>query len=494
MADLAPPIDYTAADYPQIRADVLRRAETLFPEWTSRSEADFGVMLAELFSHTADLNNYAIDRLLREAFLPTATTRQSVLLLADMLGYIPHGTIAATGTITLTTDPSRSSAVVVPAGTQFSSAYVEAVDSPITFETVEDVTVPGGGGTATVGIAEGQTRTLLEIGVSDGMANQRMVIPQTNIIDGSIKIHVETIDGQIPWTTLPRLLFAGASDEVYACRPNADHTVTVIFGDGVSGAIPPLGARIFATYRHGVGEAGNLVAGKIGYLSSPTPELAGLTVAVDGAGNPVSSATTGGSGPEPLDTIRRNAAIAFSAYGRAVTTADYARIALTVPGVTHANAVSAVSSSVTVYLAGPARSTPTPDLIAAAKEQLTAAAMGGVTVTVQGHTKVGVNFGSAPNPLRLTVGPHQRNLVVESQVKTTLTNLLRSPDLGFGSRLTVGAVYNALVAIPGVVNITVPLMARADAPQVGVDDIVFAPFELPDIGSIAITTTGGITT
>jgi len=117
-----------------------------------------------------------------------------------------------------------------------------------------------------------------------------------------------------------------------------------------------------------------------------------------------------------------------------------------------------------------------------------------VTVTVQGHTKVPVNFGTETTPMRLTVGPNQRNIVVENQVRTTLTNLIRSPELGFGSRLTVGAVYSALTAVPGVVNITIPLMARADAPQIGVDDITFSPYELPDVGNIFIQTMGGITT
>lgn len=491
MAD--PPIDYTAADFYAIKEDILRRAEAIMPEWTSRSEADFGVVLTELFAHAADLNNYAIDRLLREAFLPTALTRASVLLLAEMLGYVPHGTIAATGTVTLTTSPGGPS-VTVPAGTQLTTDYIEAIDSPLIFETVEDVVVPGDGGTATVAVAEGRTRRMVEIGVSTGMANQRFAIPQTGVIDDSVRVYVETTDGITEWTPVPRLLFARPYDMVFTLRPTADNTTMIVFGDGTSGAVPPMGARIFATYRHGVGAAGNIVAGKIAYISDPSGELTGVTVATDGAGVPLSSATTGGSDPEDLDTIRRNAAIAFGSYGRAVTTQDYARIALTVPGVTHAYAVSAVSTSVTVFIAGPNRSQPTPDLIAVVKDELQAAAMGGVTVTVQGHNKVPVNFGTETTPMRLTVGPNQRNIVVENQVRTTLTNLIRSPELGFGSRLTVGAVYSALTAVPGVVNITIPLMARADAPQIGVDDITFSPYELPDVGNIFIQTMGGITT
>lgn len=489
MADIDIPIDYTAADYPSIVTDLLRRAEIVIPEWTSRSQADFGVVLAQMWAHSADLNNYAIDRMLRESFLSTAITRESILTLAEMLSYISHSSIAATGTVTLTSDADTTEAIVVPAGSQLSSVYVDAVDGPVIFETVADVTVPPAGGTVVADIAEGQTITKMQIGISNGRSSQRIPILHRNVIEGSVRLHVEAEHADLEWTRVARLAFAGPADTVFAVRPDADGTTVILLGDGVNGSVPELGARIYATFRIGVGAAGNLAPGKIEFLESDIP---GVTLAYDSAGKPVSSATTGGSGPEDTEQIRRNAPGAFAARERAVTTADYAAIALTVPGVTAANAISKIASSMIVYIAGPDRSVPSPELIASAQTQLSQAAMGGVTVTVGGPTLIGVNLGTVASPVRVYAAPTHRNLVVDQAVRTQLTNLLRSPDLTFGSRVTVGQIYTALATLPGVINVTIPMMARADATQSGIDDIVLAPWELPVLGTVNLVTTGGV--
>lgn len=488
MADI--PIDYTSAEYADIRADLLRRADALMPEWTSRSEADFGVVLAELWSHAADLNNYGIDRMLRESFLPTALTRESVLTLAGMLGYTPHGAVAANGSVTLISETSATQPITVPAGTAFISVYVDDIDGPVRFESTADAVVPSAGGTVAVTLTEGTTVTKLQIGISTGTAAQRLTIPHQNVIDGAVRIFIEGQNADLEWNYVPRLVYSGPADLVFTTRPDGSGTTSVLLGDGVNGQIPELGARIFATYRYGTGGLGNLAAGNIEFLSSDIP---GVSVATDGAGKPIATAMTGGSAPESVDEIRRHASAAYAAHERAVTVADYARIALTVPGVSAANAISQIASSVLVYIAGPDRSVPSPALITSTQTQLGVAGMAGVTVTVGAPTMVQVNFGTVGLPVHVYAAPTWRNAVVDQQVRTTLTQLMRSSDLGFGGRVTVGRIYTVLGQLPGVINITIPMMARSDAPQTGIDDIVLAPWELPILGAVAITTTGGVT-
>jgi uncharacterized phage protein gp47/JayE len=487
VADI--PIDYTAADYADIVVDLLRRAEQVVPEWTSRSQADFGVVLAEQWAHAADLNNYAIDRMLRESFLPTAITRESILTLAGMLSYVSHANISATGTVTLVSDSDAVEPIVVPAGTRLSSVYVEAIDSPVIFETVAEATVPPAGGEVVVDIAEGETTTKLQIGISNGKPSQRVSIGRDRVIEGSVRLHVEAEHADLEWTRLTRLVFAGPTDLAFAVRPDALGGTVVALGDGVNGAIPQLGARIYATFKVGVGMSGNLSAGKIEFLDS---DIAGVSIAYDGAGVPISSAMSGGTGHEDTEQIRRFAPAAFSARERAVTVADYEAVALTVPGVTAARAISQLASSMVVYIAGPDRSVPSPELIIDAQEQLSLAAMGGVTVTVGGPTLVGVNLGTVGTPVRVFAAPTWRNDVVDQAVRTQLTNLLRSTTLSLGSRVTVGQIYTSLAVMPGVININIPMMARADAVQSGIDDIVLSPWELPVLGDVELVTTGGV--
>ena len=67
-------IDYLARDYASFRRALIDLIPSKLPEWTDRSEADFGVVLIELFAYMADILSYYQDRIANEAFL---TTRRS---------------------------------------------------------------------------------------------------------------------------------------------------------------------------------------------------------------------------------------------------------------------------------------------------------------------------------------------------------------------------------------------------------------------------------
>jgi len=61
------------------------------------------------------------------------------------------------------------------------------------------------------------------------------------------------VDGE-KWTEISSLGSAGPTDKVFTLNPAR---TDVVFGDGVRGQAPPDGARIIASYRGGVGAAGN---------------------------------------------------------------------------------------------------------------------------------------------------------------------------------------------------------------------------------------------
>ena len=96
-------LDYTSRDYKSIRTMLVGLAKGYMPDWQTVGETgDFGTLLLELYSYVGDVMNYYIDRVASEAFLGTAVRRQSVLYLADMLGYRPMGQRAATVPVTFT--------------------------------------------------------------------------------------------------------------------------------------------------------------------------------------------------------------------------------------------------------------------------------------------------------------------------------------------------------------------------------------------------------
>lgn len=89
-ASEAPPIDYLAKDFASFRKALLEFSALRYPDWRERSEADFGVMFAELLSAQADELSYYQDRIAAEATIETATERRSLTRLARLVDYEPR--------------------------------------------------------------------------------------------------------------------------------------------------------------------------------------------------------------------------------------------------------------------------------------------------------------------------------------------------------------------------------------------------------------------
>lgn len=96
-------LDYTSRDYKSIRSMLVGLAKGLLPDWqTVGDTGDFGTLLLELYAYANDVTNYYIDRMASEAFLGTAVRRQSVMYIADMLGYRPVGQKSAVVSLSFT--------------------------------------------------------------------------------------------------------------------------------------------------------------------------------------------------------------------------------------------------------------------------------------------------------------------------------------------------------------------------------------------------------
>jgi hypothetical protein len=111
-----------------------------------------------------------------------------------------------------------------------------------------------------------------------------------------------------------------------------DHEPPVVrFRTGAVGQAPPAGSELTARYQIGIGSVGNVPANALSVLEHdqnqgtpiPEPEFVAYLPSVIVARNPVSG--TGGTEPDVLDTVRRDAPDAFVAVPRrAVLAADYA--------------------------------------------------------------------------------------------------------------------------------------------------------------------------
>lgn len=102
--------DYTSRDYLSIRQDLINRAALLIPEWNGDDASEFGNVFIDLWAYMGDVLHFYIDRAASETFLDTATQRESVMAIANLMDYSPVSSRAARGTCTikLTSFPNAS--------------------------------------------------------------------------------------------------------------------------------------------------------------------------------------------------------------------------------------------------------------------------------------------------------------------------------------------------------------------------------------------------
>jgi predicted phage baseplate assembly protein len=145
--------------------------------------------------------------------------------------------------------------------------------------------------------------------------------PTLSGVDSSLTVRVNDIE----WHEADSLVDAGQADRVFVTRTDDEEKMTVIFGDGRTGARPPTGMEnVRAVYRNGIGKMGNVAANQISLLIS-------RPLGVKEVINPLRA--TGGADRDSRDQARRNAPLAVLALDRLVSTPDYADFARTFAGI-----------------------------------------------------------------------------------------------------------------------------------------------------------------
>lgn len=473
MANYVPQVDYTSRDYETIREELIALIPFFAPQWTNRDPADFGMTLIELFSYMGDQLNYYIDRSANEAFISTASQRESVLRLARILGYTPIETTAAT--VLLTFQNSTASPIVVPAKTQVATSASSGGSSiQVVFETDEAVTVPakaaGINGSATVRATQGESRGLGFdadngiLGISNGAANQTYDIPESPVIGGSVEVSVSGVK----YTYVPYLIDYQSYDPVFTTVTSSNGVTSVVFGDGISGRIPNNGAEILSTYRVGGGKVGNVSEGTIKFIL--TNAAVGLTVNNVTVGQD-SGAGSGGADPETTDSIRVNAPKSIRALNRAVSLSDYSSLAIQVPGVAKANSIAEVYSSVTIFIAPYGDSGLQSDGITASDvfnnlsvtigDYFADKIPPGTSITLQPPTYVDVRI-----KLNCVISPQYRSAQVTASINEALTELFDFDNVVFNDTITIQDVLGVLSDVEGVSRSTINKLIRKDEDKV----------------------------
>lgn len=464
--------DYTSRDFVSIRQDLIDRASRTIPEWNSDDSSDFANMFVDLWAYMGDILHFYIDRAAAETFLETATQRDSVLAIANLLDYRIGSVRASRGTVTIRVNsvPSGSSTYSIPQYTEF--VGYDSEGTSYKFYSSTATTSASAGEQGIVSLIQGEIVSLEELGESDGFINQRISLSKTGVDNDSITIQVfegPVVNDEptaVTYQYLENLSSAGYLDKVFTTTITSDGYTQIIFGNGYNGVIPTNGARIIAAYRTAAGSVGNLSANSIKTVNGiPSTYISIVS----------SSTMTGGADVESITSIKNNVAQLFRTQDRAVSLQDYKDLTLRVAGVSKATAVyeggsgsaSCAGASVTIYPV-PHQTTYPPEptsgsviieiptsIVESVENYFVNRSMAGVTARVTNPVNVGsIDKYISCTPIYVGMRVNVLPTYVQSWVKEDVTNaikdLLSFENVTFGQRVTIGDVYRAAMNVTGV--------------------------------------------
>jgi len=462
-------LDYTSRDFVAIRTQLVGLAKGFMPEWQTAGEAgDFGTLLLELFAYMGDVLHFYIDRTASEAFLGTAVRRQSILYIADMMGYTPIGQQAASVQLSFTLqadDPDNEGTITkitLPKGARVYNSTGSA-DEMVIFELDGEVSIDPGT-TVTAFATEGLTIEAQSLGLCQGVPNSEFVIPQKGVIFGTVQVQTREGYQVVDWTSFHHLASARPTQAVFTTFMDEAGYTHIVFGDNSSGRIPPVNAEVFINYRYGIGSLANAVPGNGIDTIAPLADIDIYGLEVTNPESPV-----GGSDPETVDSMRYTISRGGTRIrDRAVTLLDYADLAMQVPGVAKSVAYGTVYTAVFVR-------------VAPVNGQATTAYMQRLCNTVETYLSDKIMIGSSVHPEPLDVEELWQDVYIQAivhvqdaynrttvrlQVESVLRSLLAFSAVDFGYRVSQGMLYRAMLAVQGVEYVDLDWLAT-EAP---VDD------------------------
>lgn len=496
--------DYTSRDYLTIRQDLLNRADTLIPEWSSRNRADFGVMLVNLWAYMGDVLHYYVDRAAAETYLGTATQTSSVLAIANLLDYKPLFQTSATGTVTVeAVSPTHSSTITIPQGTGFVAPATD--NNPVVYFTSTSTTTLGPSvSSIVVPVAEGQlvvdekpiNSISLLSGISNGNAGQRFNLRYKGVVASSVEVTVKegtVVSGEatpVQYFYTSNLSDVSSNSRSFTLETSADGITQVIFGNNVNGKVPSNGVEVLVTYRKGIGFNGNVDADRVSSFEGTF---------IDGVIIVASSSMSGGADMESIDSMRANIPLMFRTQDRAVSVQDFKDLALRSPQVAKATCDASSAPNIMIYATGYQT-----DYLNESETFLTVSSeiQDSVIEYFSTRTVIGASVGVSPiielQPIDITVTVNVQSQYVaqwvKSAVETAIDTLFTFDQVSFGQTFSLGALYRLIQNVEGVDYAVVSRMRfNGDVAQETYTSRTADPTSLIRKGTVSVVTSGGIT-
>jgi hypothetical protein len=275
------------------------------------------------------------------------------------------------------------------------------------------------------------------------------------------------------WDTAPFFYGHGPAERIYTARLDDDGNSVVQFGDGIHGARLPSGQEnVRATYRKGVGMAGNVKAGQLTTLLTRPLGLKGVL-------NPLPA--VGGDDPEQRDAARDNAPLQVRTLDRVVSLLDYEDFARAYSGIAKALATWSWDGQVRgVFLtvAGPAGAPVTDDVLAKLESAIRTAGDPFVPLRLKSYRAATFRVR-----FKIKVDAASDKPAVLAGAVDRLRERFSFAARAFGQAVALAEVIATVQAAPGIVAVDVDRLIRTDG--VGGSGLVRPlPAAVPQPGSL----------
>jgi len=264
--------------------------------------------------------------------------------------------------------------------------------------------------------------------------------PTPSGIASTLQIRVNGIE----WQEAPSFYGLTSSDKDYVVRLADDGTPTITFGDPAD-RLRTGQQNVTATYRTGIGLAGNVDAGTLTLLQSRPPGLRGVT-------NPLPAG--GAADPQNLSDARSNAPLTVLTLDRIVSLDDYQSFTQAFAGIGKAQAVAVWSGEthviqITVAAANGATIGPTDPLMQTLVQAINLAHDPVQNFVVAGFQLLTFNLNAGI----LIDTPTFLVSDVMANALSALTTAFSFANRSFAQAVTAAEILKLLQAVPGVIAV-----------------------------------------
>lgn len=329
-----PWIGYVERDYFSAKTAIINKLSFLVSEITDHTESNPLIKAIDIFCGILEQTNFYIDTRAREVYLVTLRRFSSALKIARSYDYRVKGTNPASVDLRFFVSTPTTAIISIPVGTE-----IKTKDG-ISFFTLSLGNIAIGNQEITIPAIQRTQKTGITIGSSDGSGFQSFEL-EADVVDGSIEIQVVSDN----YTPLDSLSFAQATDKVFVGSIDENQIMSVEFGDGVNGFIPPPGQDIIANYYLSSGASGNVAENTITEIVSSITVPSGFTIQCQNVNR-----AAGGVDIESTTDLVKKVPKSIRTNLRAVSKTDYPDIAEMVNGVAQAQFLFNCGKTVDVYI------------------------------------------------------------------------------------------------------------------------------------------------